>query len=266
MATPFYARLKTYYEKVAAVLRGQADAASIFPNSTDVGMSRERVYCEFLRQHAPSKCNIFFGGFLFDEDGKESNQMDILITTDTAPKFDFHNPDGAGKSFSPVEGTLGVVSIKSTLDQKELYNALDGIASVPPTRSLTGRVNMLLEIKNYDDWPFKVIYASKGISGPTIQAHVNRYYQANPHIPPGRRPNIIHVAGQYTLFKTDASSAAFDPITGRETPIAPNTYFLTETQSDIQAISWTLAGLQERASASAHILFTYAHLIRNMIF
>ena len=74
---------------------------------------RERIYAEFLRQHAPSKCNVFLGGFLFDDDGSESSQLDVIVTTDTAPRFDFHNPDGGGKSFSPVEGTLGVASIKS---------------------------------------------------------------------------------------------------------------------------------------------------------
>jgi len=110
-----YDRLRDYYTKVGAVLRGEADAGSIFPNSTDVGMSREKVYANFLAQHAPSMCRVFFGGFLFDEAGAESKQLDIIITTDTTPRFDFHNQDGSGKSFSHVEGTLGVVSVKSTL-------------------------------------------------------------------------------------------------------------------------------------------------------
>lgn len=57
--TDFFQRLRNYYQDVAAVLRGEAKPASIFPNTTDVGMSRERIYAEFLRQHAPSKCNVF---------------------------------------------------------------------------------------------------------------------------------------------------------------------------------------------------------------
>lgn len=118
MAQSFSKRLREYYLRVAKVLRGEADAASIFPNSSDVGVSRERIYADFLRQHTPSKCNVFLGGFLFHMDGSESKQLDIIVTTDTAPRFDFHNPDGGGKSFSPVEGTLGVVSIKSNLDKK----------------------------------------------------------------------------------------------------------------------------------------------------
>lgn len=99
MAGPFFERLRAYYLDVAAVLRGEAKAASIFPNSTDVGISRERIYAEFLRQHAPSKCNVFYGGFLFGEDGSESNQLDVIVTTDTTPRYNLHNSDGSGKSF-----------------------------------------------------------------------------------------------------------------------------------------------------------------------
>ncbi len=126
MADNFYVRLAKYFEKVAEVMRGEADAASVFANASDIGGGRERVYAAFLKQHAPSKCNVFLGRFLFHEDGSESDQIDIIVTTDTAPRFDFHNQDGGGKSFSPVEGTLAVVSVKSKLDKKELFNSLMG--------------------------------------------------------------------------------------------------------------------------------------------
>ena len=52
MPDNFLDRLRAYYLDVAKVLRGEADAAKIFPNSTDKGGSRERIYIEFLRQHA----------------------------------------------------------------------------------------------------------------------------------------------------------------------------------------------------------------------
>ena len=106
MTQNFFLRLRKYFDRVGAVLRGEAESASIFPNTADIGMSRERVYSEFLRLHAPSKCNVFLGGFLFDMQGTESRQLDVIITTDTTPRYDLHNRDGAGKSFSPVEGTL----------------------------------------------------------------------------------------------------------------------------------------------------------------
>lgn len=264
MTQNFFNRLRTYYTKVAEVLRGEADAASVFANTTDIGMSRELAYAEFLKQHAPSKCNVFLGGFLFDDDGSESKQLDLIITTDTAPRFNFHNKDGLGKSFSPVEGTLGVVSVKSTLNRAELFDALGGIASIPPTRALDGRVNLLLNIKNYDDWPVKIVYASNGIAPETLLAHINEYYVAHPEIPLSRRPNFIHVAGSCLIFRAQDSMTLRDRETGAVMPLAHGSYTLLTTDSDLQAIVWTLNQLQQNATASTQILFSYGSIINKV--
>lgn len=261
MAKNFFERLRLYYVKVAEVLRGEADAASIFPNTTDIGVSRELIYAEFLKQHAPSKCNVFLGGFLFDEDGAESKQLDILITTDTTPRFNFHNKDGAGKSFSPVEGTLGVVSVKSTLNQAELFDALGGIASIPPTRSLEGRISFTVQIPNYSDWPVKIIYASKGISPETLMAHLTDYYVNNPQIPIARRPNFIHVAGSCLIIRMQERMTVYNKETGGTTTPTIGSYHLFTNDSDLQAIVLTLNSFQEVATASGHINFSYGSLM-----
>lgn len=264
MAGEFFKRLRGYYLDVAAVLRGEASAASIFPNSTDIGMSRERVYAEFLRQHAPSKCNVFFGGFLFGEDGSESAQLDVIVTTDTAPRFDLHNKDGQGKSFSPVEGTLAVASIKSTLDKKELEDALNGLAKIPPTSSLEGRMTLGFSIENYDDWPYKIIYASNGISASTLLAHVRDYYQRNPQIPLARRPNIIHVSGKYVIFRAIAGMSVWELNEGKDVPLRPGEFTLFTRDSDLQGILWALDGIQQRAAASTHILYFYGEMMNRI--
>ena len=80
MPKDFYTRLRSYYKKVGEVLRGDADAASIFPNTSEIGIARELVYAEFLRNHAPSKCNVFLGGFLFHLDGTESKQLENRVS------------------------------------------------------------------------------------------------------------------------------------------------------------------------------------------
>ncbi len=265
MTQPFFERLRSYYLEVARVLRGEANAASIFANTTDIGISRELVYAEFLKQHAPSKCNVFLGGFLFDEDGAESEQLDIIITTDTAPRFDFHNKGGAGKSFSPVEGALGVVSIKSMLNKDELFNALKGIASIPPTRSLDGRVNPLLKCTDYDDWPVKIVYASKGLAPETLRAHFNEFYVANSTVPLSRRPNIVHVAGSCLLFRAQEGMSMASLASGIATPLTVGTYYLLTENSDLSAIVWTLNLLQKNATVSTHILFSYATLISKVM-
>ena len=264
MAGQFFQRLRAYYKDVAAVLRGEAKAASIFPNTTDIGMSRERVYAEFLRQHAPSKCNVFFGGFLFGEDGSESAQLDVLVTTDTTPRFNFHNKDGQGKSFSPVEGTLAVASIKSTLNKNELEDALAGIAGIPPTTPLGNRVSFGLSIQNYDDWPYKIIYASDGISAESLLGHLNNYYISNPNIPLGRRPNVIHVSGKYVIFRVISGMSVLDAYNQKNVELEIGTFRHFTLDPDLQGILWVLDGLQGRAMASTHILYSYGE-IRNRV-
>jgi len=264
MTQNFFVRLRSYYIKVAEVLRGEADAASVFANTTDIGMSRELVYAEFLKQHAPSKCNVFMGGFLFDDDGAESKQLDIIITTDTAPRFNFHNKNGAGKSFSPVEGTLGVVSVKSTLNKAELFDALGGIASIPQTRPLGKRVNTLLNIKNYDDWPVKIVYASSGNAPETIRTHLDDFYEKNPVIPLNRRPHFIHVAGSCLIVRAQEGMNIHELGTSTAVPLILGTYHLITTDPDLQAIVWTLDQLQVNATASTHILFSYKSIINKV--
>lgn len=264
MAREFYTRLRNYYKKVAEVLRGDAEAASIFANTSDIGVSRERIYADFLRQHAPSKCNVFLGGFLFHEDGTESKQLDVIVTTDTAPRFDFHNADGGGKSFSPTEGTLGVAAIKSTLDKNQLFDALDGIASIPPMKSLEGRVSFTIKISNYDDWPYKIIYASDGLEGPTILKHIETFYAENPDVPINRRPHLIHVAGKYAVFRVVAGMKLRSVTGGPDEELDSGTFFLLSRDPDLQAIIWALHGLQQNAAASTEILYSYDDIINHI--
>src|SRR4051812_44932376 len=98
MAQDFFEQLRGYYRRVAESLGADSGAASALPNPTDKGANREHVYADFLKQHAPSKCVVSFGGYLFDEHGATSKQLDILITTDTAPRYDLNNLDGSRKT------------------------------------------------------------------------------------------------------------------------------------------------------------------------
>ena len=264
MAKPFYNRLKKYYSKVGQVLRGEAEAASIFPNTSDIGLSRELIYAEFLKQHVPSKCNIFLGGFLFGDDGEESKQLDVIISTDTAPKYDFHNPDGKGKSFGPVEGCLGVASIKSTLDKTQLIDSLGSIASIPATKSLDKRVNLTIKIKNYDDWPYKIIYASDGLTDATILGHINDFYKKNPNIPISRRPDILYVAGKYVIFRIKEGMSIVNTISGGNDEDEVGKFHSFTTNPDFQAMIWTIDELQKKALASSYIYYNYSEMINKI--
>jgi len=165
MTKPFFERLKRYYSKVGEVLRGEADAASIFPNTTDIGISRECIYAEVLRQHLPSSCNVFLGGFLFDQSGDESEQIDIIVINESSLQFNFYR-DGTGKSFACIDGCVAIVSVKSMLDSPGLVDALQNIGSIPDKQPL--ETLPLIKIVSYEDWPYKVIYASDGIQLPNL--------------------------------------------------------------------------------------------------
>ena len=263
MTTPFFERLAAYYSNVGSVLRGEAESAAIFPNPSDVGSTREQVYASFLKQHAPSKCNVSFGGFVFGDDGSESGQMDVLITTDTTPRFHVSNSDG-NKTFAPVEGTLAVASIKSTLNKATLEQALLEIAHIPPTIPIGLRYPPNAPPIDYEDWPYKVVYASNGVELSTLFGHLQAFYLANPQVPLSRRPNVIHVAGSYVIVKAEAGDAIGNRATGR-TPLTPGEYVPLDTHPDVQAIARILLHLQLRAALSTHILFTYRSVVEGVL-
>lgn len=83
----------------------------------------------------------------------------------------------------------------------ELTGALDNIASLPNKEPLGKRAMPSLTIPNYEDWPFKIIYASRGVSVETLLQSINEFYSENNTIPITKRPNLIHIAGKYNVVR-----------------------------------------------------------------
>src|SRR5690606_26993894 len=171
---PFVVRLRDYFEEAGQVLRGKSRAAAVFANAADIGSSREEAYAHFLRQHLPAGCEVLLGGFVFNTRGEESGQIDIIVVSDSCPRF---APLGkGGKSFSFIDGTIGVLSIKSKLTRPDLRNALDNIASLPEPDPIERRLSPLLSITNAKDMPYKAIYASDCSSLNGILDTIRNYY------------------------------------------------------------------------------------------
>ena len=252
----FYERLKAYYEKVAAVLRDEADAASMFPNSTDKGMARERVYLEFLRTHLPAACKVKFGGFLFSQDGQESQQIDVIVTSDECPQFDFHNRDGQGKSFACIDGTLAVASLKSNLDGTKLREALDNIASIPQHTDLWEKCRVT--VPYYREWPYKIIYAPRGASVDTLLNAIREYYTANPVIPKNRWPALIHVAGGCCIRR------CYRDLTYHGTIIKAGQFFAMTVDSDVSSLAMVVDRIQQTLIASRQVPYYFGDVIYRM--
>ena len=259
MASPFFDRLKNYYASVAAALRGDADASGIFPNPTDVGWVREQLYVDFLRNHLPSACNAKLGGFLFNQDGQESRQLDVIVTTDVCPQFNVHNPFGHGKSFACVDGTLAVVSIKSRLDSDGMRDVIENFASIPQHKQDFDWGQIGIDNPDMHLWPFKIVYAFDGVSAETLKNAMATFNQPEQTIPTNRLPDLVHVAGKFCIRR------AWRDLQHDGRPIKAGTYFTTNIEVDIIALALVVERIQQLCVASRYVPYDYSEFVYRML-
>jgi len=261
MSQPFFERLKGYYVNIVGLLRDGVGASRIFPNSGDIGSSRERIYAQFLKAHLPPSCNVQFGGFLFDQDGKESKQIDIMVTDGSALQFKLPVNGEGGKSFACIDGTLAVVSIKSTLDSAQLADSLLNISSIPDKRPLsTERVPFILNIPSFDDWPFKIVYASNGMQLETTMKALEDFYEKQTDIPLHKRPNLIHVLGKYSVVRTGKEGG----VTRDGTRIEPNKFHGMADPTGVFGLVWAALQIQQIASGSKYTIYRYDEMLNKI--
>jgi hypothetical protein len=252
MSGPFFDRLRDYYAKVGDILRGHMDAAAIFPNPVDVGTAKEKIYAKVLEWHIPASCCVFLGGFVYNIDGEESKQIDVIVTNNICPQYRLLNQDGEGKSFACVEGTIAAVSLKSYIDSPKLFDALDNLASIPSKRRLDPKNERQIQpqISEYYDWPFKIIYAPNGVSEPTLREAISTFYDGHPSIPISRRPNLIHIADQgYSLFRSGS-----------------NYYPNLETDNNAWSLNFAFLNIQRINHLSLLFFINYWDIINNLGF
>jgi hypothetical protein len=265
MSESFFAQLAHYYDSIAQVLRGQASVASVFPNATDIGVSREYVYAEMLKNHLPSSCNVLLGGFLFSQSGRQSDQIDIIVTDPWAWQFNLTSSSGVPKSFACIDGCLGIVSVKSTLDRTQLDNALGNIATIPDRQTLAESRRppfFALTESDYRDWPYKIVYASDGwVRSSTLLRNVNRFYDIHPDIPFHKRPNLIHIAGKCAAYRTGETG----PMTPSGEQLQPHTFYPIPQFSDVTALMFATVHIQDLLETSSLLGVAYADLVNNMI-
>ena len=92
------------------------------------------------------------------------------------------------------------------LMQRQYSQTQRTLVSLPPTKPLGDRVSPGLIIKNYADWPYKIIYSSDGVDASTAINYLNSFYDSHPEIPIFRRPNLIHVAGKYVIGRISSDA------------------------------------------------------------
>jgi hypothetical protein len=252
MVQPFYQRLEAYFARVGAVLRGERESTSVFPNTSDVGLTREHLYARVLQQHVPASCNVDLGGFLFGQQGDESKQLDVILTDSTSLRFAFYGDGVSGKVFSCIDGCVAVAAVKSMLSSSELGDALEGFAALPEKQPLKDRIPFGMNMPTFDDWPYKIVFAFDGVSGETLLETLAAFYLEHAEIPRWRRPNLIHIAGKYVAVRDDGTGPA-DYRTG-----GPIGYHVREDNTDVAGLVAAIQNVQTNIQSSQHIL-TYYH-------
>ena len=183
-----------------------------------------------------------------------------MVTNDSSLRFDFYNKDGSGKSFACIDGCVGVVSVKSILDSPALVDCLQNIASIPDKQPLY--TLPLVQIKSYEDWPYKVIYASDGITLPNLLGSLNEFYNEHPEIPFHKRPNLIHVAGKYVIVRIGKNGGT----TRDGTILAPDGFYPMLETTDVLALFKVISEIQGLVAASKYVKYEYSAMLDKIPF
>ncbi len=197
--------------------------------------------------------------------------MDILVTNDVSPRFDLGE-----KSFACVDGAIAVVSIRSDLDKRELFEALDNIASVPRKRPLNafglvsdvrftdGTITRNIEIPHYNEWPFKMIYSARGPQLETLMKNLMEYCETHNERPANVFPNMIHVGEEYSVIRTlpgqmmQHADGQFEEM--------PKGWGTNVAQGPAFHLQYAIQNIQRNAVASQFILFEYEEMMKRAVY
>lgn len=251
MPKPVLERLRNYFQDIADALSGEKSASSIFPNTSDVGMTREDILMSFLRNHLPKRCEVIKGGFIFDKQGNESKQIDLIVTNDLTLQFNQFD-----KSFNCVEGCNAAISVKSNLDKQQLFDALDNIASIPlmPDDAVNYVSGLIANKELILTYPIRIIFAYEGSNVQTTLKNIEAYYKNN-NVPHVKRPNMIIVNNKYIITRIDAAGGT----TRDGQKIPPNVFFPMSNVPYVGSFSlfFMLTKVQTAANISPHIIFSF---------
>ena len=258
MKRDVFDQLKNHYVDVAQELSSQARQAGLLSNPSGVGTEREEVYRTFLERHLPKMSDAFLGGYVFDLRGNASAQIDVIVTSGHTPRF---RMSSGNRYIAPLEGTIAVAEIKSHLNKGTLQEALENCASIPLMPDSEGIVAPYLKLNkaNWQDTPYKIVFAYDGIAASTISAHIEEFYDQRQEIPLARRPNIIHVLEKYMVMRIAPGMKVINPggVPDANQPEVGQ-YKPFFKGSDASAMAWTLIALQEKTFTSNSLMYKYS--------
>lgn len=254
MTKEFSTRVKDYFDSIAKALQEDAQSTSLFSNKSDIGQGKEAAIAGIFEAHVPKSCDVFLGGQIFNNDGLESGQIDVIITDGNGLRF--HNRSEKSKSITCIDGALGAISVKSSLDGRELEDALTNIASIPQGTTLNEKnSNPFVDFSGFSDGLLKVVFGFTGPSADTLAKHIEAFYSKNPTIPVNRRPNYIHVAGKYCWVRLRKDEKMDDGSIGKA-----GMFGLRDKIPDVFFLAESLITVEKLNRFSRHIFYDYTPL------
>src|SRR5215208_2146838 len=205
-------RIQRYFNSLAQQISHEAQRAGTSSHRPDIGTNREVIVHRFFRNHLPKRLTPTIGGNILGAGGDESNQIDIVVSSDVAVRFDEDE-----RTFTTAEGVAAAVTVKSVLDKTSLNDCLMNLASIPQAHSsiLTykalrpGSFDLFVE-----KYPSLYVFAFEGIQPQRCFDYVVDFYRQHPEIPTNRYPSGITVNCSYFIgyFKVDTTTSTGDII------------------------------------------------------
>ena len=258
MPTLVFERLRDYFQSISESFENNKLASKIFPNSVDAGSTREDIFLEFLKKHIPNRCDVIKGGFVFNHEGHESRQIDIIITNDLTLNFKNFDQQN-GKAFSVTDGTYCVISIKSMLNKEGLFDSLDNLHSVPQFSDID--INPSLKnTQKSERIPHRIIFGFDGIDVKTIGIYLNEYYSKH-KIPENQRIDFIVVNNKFIIQNSGHEGVTLPS----GTKIPPFQYHHNEGKFIGAWSLWViLTSIQTLANFGSQILFNFKNYDNNL--
>ncbi len=252
MVSKLFERLIDYFQQESEGLNHNALRACIFENKPDIGSTRENILLGFLSRHLPRRCDIMKGGYIFDSEGNESGQIDLIITNDLTLQFK-QSSESLEKSLNCIEGCYCAIAVKSFLSDNDLTNAIDNLRSIPKEKVLAfanvvGNADMMI-----GQLPGKFLFAFDGISIESILKHLQSYMDKN-DVTSEELPDFIIVNRKYYLSKV-ALGGYNDP-----RGFVPPGFYVNKTKGDFIGgigLAHMITRIQKLATVGSFLLLDF---------
>ncbi len=160
-----------------------------------------------------------------------------------------------------MDGCIGVASIKTELTTATLHDALANLASIPEKQRLArDQYTPGITLDAYPEFPYKILFAFRGVSGATVQDGLNRYYAEHPDVPVHRRPSLVHVAGQYAIFRNVKAEFQLGGV-----PVCSQDFYRLEQNPDVLAFANAVMTMQQSAWTLQHVNLNHAPLMAEAV-